>query len=75
MRMAKHLPAEELGKETLEGYEAYKNHLERNFVIKNELRQFRRKALEEDDLAVLHVDWAKQHNPTTQPFKNPQKGG
>lgn len=62
--MAKHLPAEELGKETLEGYEAYKNHLERNFVIKNELRQVRLEAMEEDDLAVLHVDWAEQHKLT-----------
>ena len=64
MRMAQHLPAEELRKETLEGYEAYKNHLKRNSVIKNELRQVRLEAMEEDDLAVLHVDWAEQHKLT-----------
>ena len=50
MRMAKHLPAEELGKETLEGYKAYKNNSEQNFVKKNELIQFRLEAMEEDDL-------------------------
>ena len=38
--------------------------MEGNFVIKNELRQVRLEAMEEDDLAILHVDWAEQHKLT-----------
>ena len=64
MRMAKHLPAADLGKQILEECEKYKNHLERDNVMKNEIKKVRLEAMEEDDLAVLHVDWAEQHKLT-----------
>ena len=64
MRLAKHLTAIELGKDILEEFENYKNHLERDFVMKQELKYVRLEALENADVAVLHVDWAEQHKLT-----------
>ena len=56
MRLSKHLPAAELGKIILEEFEKYKNHLDRDFVMKQELKKVRCDAQEEEDVAVLHVD-------------------
>lgn len=64
MRLSKHLPAAELGKIILEEYEKYKNHLDRDFVMKQELKKVRNEAQEDEDLAVLHIDWAEQHKLT-----------
>ena len=64
MRLARHLKAIELGKEVLEEFEVYKEHLERDYVIKTELKEVRLEAMEKDDLAVLHIDWAEQHKLT-----------
>lgn len=64
MRIAKHLTAEDLGQQVLESFEAYKDHLERDSIIKNELKKVRSEANEKDDVAVLHVDWAEQHKLT-----------
>ena len=64
MRLSKHLPAAELGKIILEEYEKYKNHLDRDFVMKQELKKVRNEAQEDEDLAVLHIDWAEQHKIT-----------
>ena len=61
MRMVKTLAAKELGKIVLEDYEDYKNHLERDHVMKTELKKVRVEAEEEDDKAVIHMDWAEQH--------------
>jgi IS1 family transposase len=61
MRMVKNLPAKDLGKIVLEDYEDYKNHLERDHVIKKELKKERIEAEEEEDKAVIHMDWAEQH--------------
>ena len=60
MRLARHLKAKELGKEVLEEFEVYKEHLEQDYVIKTELKKVRLEAMEQDDLAVLHIDWAEQ---------------
>ena len=64
MRLARHLKAKELGKQVLEEFEVYKEHLERDFVIKRELKKVRIEASLEDDIAVLHIDWAEQHKIT-----------
>ncbi len=64
MRVAKHLKAIELGKETLEEFEVYKEHLERDYIMKAEIKKVRIEASEDDDLAVLHIDWAEQHKLT-----------
>ena len=64
MRLSKHLPAAELGKIILEEFEKYKNHLDRDFVMKQELKKVRCDAQEEEDVAVLHIDWAEQHKIT-----------
>ena len=64
MRMAKHLPAADLGKIVLTDFEQYKEHLERDFVMKKELKKVRLEVNEDDELRVLHVDWAEQHKVT-----------
>ena len=64
MRLSKHLSAAELGKEILEEYEAYKSHMDRHFIITKERKNSRMEAMDEADLAVLHVDWAEQHKLT-----------
>ena len=64
MRLARHLKAKQLGKQVLEEFEVYKEHLERDFVIKRELKKVRIEASLEDDIAVLHIDWAEQHKIT-----------
>jgi hypothetical protein len=64
MRVAKHLKAIELGKKTLEEFEVYKEHLERDYIMKSEIKKVRIEASEDDDLAVLHIDWAEQHKLT-----------
>ena len=64
MRLSKHLTAAELGKIILEDYETFKNHLDRDHVMKQELKKVRIAAQEENDVAVLHVDWAEQHKLT-----------
>ena len=64
MRLAKHLRGKELGKEVLEEFETYKEQLERDYVIKAELKKVRLEAMDKDDLAVLHIDWAEQHKIT-----------
>ena len=64
MRLSKHLSAAELGKIILEEFEKYKNHLDRDFVMKQELKKVRCDAQEEEDVAVLHIDWAEQHKIT-----------
>ena len=64
MRLSKHLTAAELGKLILEEYEKFKNHLDRDYVMKQELKKVRLDAQEEDDVAVLHIDWAEQHKLT-----------
>ena len=62
--MAKHLPAADLGKIVLTDFEQYKEHLERDFVMKKELKKVRLEVNEDDELRVLHVDWAEQHKVT-----------
>ena len=64
MRLARHLNAKDLGKQVLKEYDVYKEHLERDFVIKAELKKVRMEAMEDDDLAVIHIDWAEQHKLT-----------
>ena len=63
-RLPRHLPAGELGKIVLKDYEDYKEHLERDYVLKNEIKKVRLEAMNEDDLAVLHIDWGEQHQVT-----------
>jgi hypothetical protein len=64
MRLSKHLTAAELGKSVLEEFENYKNHLDRDFVMKHELKKVRSDATEDDAIAVIHIDWAEQHKIT-----------
>ena len=64
MRLSKHLPAAELGKIVLEEFDNYKNHLDRDFVMKKELKKVRLDAMEDNEIAVLHIDWAEQHKIT-----------
>lgn len=64
IRLSKNLSAAELGKQVLVDFENYKNHLERDFVMKTELKKVRLEAKECDDIAVLHNDWAEQHKIT-----------
>ena len=64
MRLSKHLTAAELGKLILEEYEKFKNHLDHDYVMKQELKKVRLDAQEEEDVAVLHIDWAEQHKLT-----------
>ena len=55
MRVAKHLKAIELGKQTLEEFEVYKEHLEHDYIMKSEIKKVRIEASEDDDLAVLQL--------------------
>ena len=64
MRQAKHMKAEELGKAVLKEFEQYKQHLERDYIMKAEIKKVRMEANEESDIAVLHIDWAEQHKLT-----------
>ena len=64
MRLSKNLSAAELAKQIMSDYDEYKNHLERDFVMKAELKKVRQECKESDDLACLHVDWAEQHKIT-----------
>ena len=64
MRIPKHLPAAELGKVVLKEFEDYKEHLERDFVMKKELKKVRLEVNEDPELCVLHIDWAEQHKVT-----------
>ena len=64
MRLSKNLSAGELAKQIETDYETYKNHLERDFVMKTELRKVRQECMDSEDLACLHVDWAEQHKIT-----------
>jgi hypothetical protein len=64
MRQAKHMKAEELGKAVLKEFEQYKQHLERDHIMKAEIKKVRMEANEESDIAVLHIDWAEQHKLT-----------
>ena len=64
MRQAKHMKAEELGKAVLKEFEQYKQHLERDYIMKTEIKKVRMEANEESDIAVLHIDWAEQHKLT-----------
>ena len=41
-----------------------KRHLERDYVIKAELKKVRLEAKECNEIAVLHIDWAEQHKIT-----------
>ena len=61
MRMVKHLTAKDLGKIVLDDYEDYKQHLERDHVIKKEMKKKRVETKEDDKKAVIHMDWAEQH--------------
>ena len=63
-RQPKHLPAGDLGKIVLKDFEEYKEHLERDFIMKKELKKIRMEAMEDDEIGVLHVDWAEQHKIT-----------
>ena len=64
MRLSKNLPAAGLAKQLMTDYDEYKNHLERDFVMKTELKKVRQECKEYDDLACLHVDWAEKHELT-----------
>ena len=64
MREPRHLPASELGKIVLRDFQDYKDHLERDYVMKQEIKKVRLEALEDEEVAVLHVDWAEQHKIT-----------
>lgn len=61
MRMVRHLNAKDLGEIVLEDYEDYKQHLERDSVIKKQLKKKRIEAEEDDEKVVIHMDWAEQH--------------
>ena len=63
-RNPKHLPAAELGKVVLQDFEKFKEHLERDWIMKRELKKVRLEALEDAEVAVLHCDWAEQHKVT-----------
>ena len=63
-RLPKHLPAGELSKIILKDFEEYKEHLERDYVMKKEIKKVRLQALDNEELAVLHIDWAEQHSVT-----------
>ena len=64
MRVPKHVTAAELSKIVMTDFEAFKEHLERDYVMKKEVKKARMEVLDEDDLAVLHTDWAEQHKIT-----------
>ena len=64
MRLPKHLSAADLGKIALKDFEEYKEHLERDFVMKMELKKVRMEVMEDDEMEVMHVDWAEQHKLT-----------
>ena len=61
MKMVIHKPAKELSEIVLEEYEEYKNHLERDFVMKKEFKESRQETDDDETMAVLHTDWAEQH--------------
>ena len=58
-RVAKYASAKELVLQTLTDYQQLKDHLNRNTVIKDYVREKRDEALESDDKAMEHVDWAE----------------
>ena len=64
MRLSKNLSAAELGARVQTEFEDYKNHLERDYVMKTELKKVRQEVKEDDEMAVLHNDWAEQHKLT-----------
>ena len=64
MRLSKNLSAAGLANKILADYEDYKNHLERDYVMKSELKKVRLEAKDDEELAVLHIDWAEQHKLT-----------
>ena len=61
MRQLTTEPANLLAESMLLEYEEYKEHLKRNSTIKCEIKAMILEALENGDIAVLHIDWAEQH--------------
>ena len=64
MRISKHLPAAELSEIVLEDFEQYQSHLYRDYVMKQEEKKVKVETETEEDLALLHIDWAEQHKLT-----------
>ena len=58
-RVPKYGSAKELALETLNDFHLLKEHLNRNTVIKNYVREKREEACEPDNKAMLQVDWAE----------------
>ena len=58
-RVPKYASAKELALKTLTDYQLLKDHLDRNTVIKDFVREKREEAMESDDKAMEHVDWAE----------------
>ena len=61
MRQSKTETADNLAESLLVEYEEYKKHLERNSTIKREIKALVIETEENENLAVLHIDWAEQH--------------
>ena len=61
MRQSKTENADKLADSMLTEYEDYKKHLERNSTMKRELKSVVVETEEDDTLALLHNDWAEQH--------------
>ena len=61
MRQSKTEPLDKLSESMLIEYEDYKKHLERNSTMKREIKAIIVETEEDDNLALLHLDWAEQH--------------
>ena len=61
MRKSKTESAEQLAESMLEEYENYKLHLERDYTMKREIKAMKIEAEENEDIAVIHMDWVEQH--------------
>ena len=61
MRQSKTESLHKLAESMLIEYDELKKHLQRNSTLKREIKALVTESEEDDSLAVVHVDWAEQH--------------
>ena len=61
MRQSKKESLDKLAESMISKNDDHKKHLERNWALKREIKALVVETEEDDTLAVVHIDWAEQH--------------